>query len=50
MLFEKQQQDENPDLETAFVLHEDPPNTHTCDVRHRIWSNGRIETFYPWED
>ena len=50
VLFEEQQKDVSKNWETVFILHEDPPNTHACDVRHRIWSNGRVETFYPWKD
>ncbi len=50
VLFEEQQKDVSQNWETVFILHEDPPNTHACDVRHRIWSNGLVETFYPWKD
>ena len=32
-----------------FVLLEDGERVHAGDMRHRIWSNGENEDFYPWK-
>ena len=32
-----------------FVLLEDPQGVHAGDMRHRVWSNGEVEIFYPWK-
>ena len=32
------------------LLYEDPPNSHTLDVRHRLWSDGTITVYKPWEN
>lgn len=35
--------------ESPFVLLEDAQRCHAGDVRHQLWSNGEIKTFYPWK-
>ena len=32
-----------------FILLEDAEYCHAGDMRHRIWSDGKIEYFYPWK-
>lgn len=32
-----------------FILLEDAEYCHAGDMRHRIWSDGEIEYFYPWK-
>ena len=31
------------------VVYEDAPRTHAGDLRHRLWSDGTIDSCYPWK-
>ena len=35
--------------EAPFVLLEDAQRCHAGDLRHQIWSNGKIKVFHPWK-
>ena len=35
--------------EPRFILFEDGSG-HAGDLRHRFWSDGKIDAFYPWKD
>ena len=35
--------------EPRFILFEDG-SSHAGDLRHRFWSDGKIEFFYPWKN
>lgn len=35
--------------DSHFVVIEDAPRTHAGDLRHRLWSDGKIESYYPWK-
>ena len=35
-------------VDSPFILLEDTENIHAGAMKHRIWSNGEIEKFYPW--
>ena len=32
-----------------YVVYEDAPRTHAGDLRHRLWSDGTIDSCYPWK-
>ena len=32
-----------------FIVIEDAPRTHAGDLRHRLWSDGTIDSYYPWK-
>ena len=32
-----------------FIVIEDAPRTHAGDLRHRLWSDGTIDYYYPWK-
>ena len=32
-----------------FIVIEDTPRTHAGDLRHRLWSDGTIDFYYPWK-
>ena len=32
-----------------FIVIEDTPRAHAGDLRHRLWSDGTIDFYYPWE-
>lgn len=34
---------------TRFVIFEDAPRAHAGDLRHRLWSDGTIDSYYPWK-
>ena len=36
--------------EPKFILFEDAERCHAGDLRHRIWSDGEIDVFYPWKN
>ena len=36
--------------EPKFILFEDAERCHAGDLRHRFWSDGKIEFFYPWKN
>jgi hypothetical protein len=33
-----------------FVILEDAPRSHVGDLRHRLWSDGKVESWYPWKE
>ena len=33
-----------------FVILEDAPRSHVGDRRHRLWSDGKLESWYPWKE
>ena len=33
-----------------FVILEDTPRSHVGDRRHRLWSDGKVESWYPWKE
>ena len=33
-----------------FVILEDAPRSHVGDLRHRLWSDGKLESWYPWKE
>ena len=33
-----------------FVILEDAPRSHVGDRRHRLWSDGKVESWYPWKE
>ncbi len=33
-----------------FLLLEDAPRAHAGDLRHRLWSDGTIDSIYPWKE
>ena len=33
-----------------FVILEDTPRSHVGDCRHRLWSDGKVESWYPWKE
>ena len=33
-----------------FVILEDAPRSHVGDLRHRLWSDGKVELWYPWKE
>ena len=33
-----------------FIILEDAPRSHAGDLRHRLWSDGTVEAFYPWKE
>ncbi len=35
--------------DAPFVLLEDAQRRHAGDLRHQIWSNGKIKVFHPWK-
>ena len=35
--------------EPKFILFEDAERCHAGDLRHRIWSDGSVDHFYPWK-
>ena len=35
--------------EDRFVVVEDEPRSHAGDLRHRLWSDGSIDSYYPWK-
>ena len=35
--------------EPRFILFEDGSRSHAGDLRHRLWSDGEIDTCYPWK-
>ncbi len=37
------------DSSAPFVLIEDEPRTHAGDLRHRMWSDGTVDFYYPWQ-
>lgn len=37
------------DSNERFVILEDAPRSHAGDLRHRLWSDGTVESFYPWK-
>lgn len=32
-----------------FIVMEDAPRAHAGDLRHRLWSDGTIDFYYPWK-
>lgn len=40
----------NSNTEKRFVFQEDSPFKHPGDVRHRLWSDGTITVYKPWEN
>ncbi len=32
-----------------FVILEDAPRRHPGDLRHRLWSDGKVDHYYPWK-
>lgn len=32
-----------------FIVIEDAPRTHAGDLRHRLWSDGICDSYYPWK-
>ena len=32
-----------------FIVIKDAPRTHAGDLRHRLWSDGTIDYYYPWK-
>ncbi|MEI3040093.1 MAG: hypothetical protein V8T90_13615 [Victivallales bacterium] len=42
----------SPEKKTSgerFVIFEDAPRTHAGDLRHRLWSDGVVNSYYPWK-
>ena len=33
-----------------FVILEDAPRSHVGDLRHRLWSDGKVDYWYPWKE
>ncbi len=40
--------DKKPD-DQCFIVIEDAPRAHAGDLRHRLWSDGTIDSYYPWK-
>ena len=36
--------------EPKFILFEDAERCHAGDLRHRYWSDGTVDHYYPWKD
>jgi len=36
--------------EPRFILFEDEGRCHAGELRHRLWSDGKVESWYPWKE